>query len=204
MPREPRSKLAPAAIGGLLGILFAAAHVTVPSGSDLGDFLIALLVLGFVVQPLATLGHELGHALAALLLGGRPSLIVVGRGPFLRIRAEPTLILFSVLPTRGVLFAGICRYNPTGLPWRSVLLIALAGPLATLIELLAALLLGPALWHDGALARMVIAWTDIWLAVSLAVNLWPRGGVSGPGTDRALRRDGDLARYAYARHRAAA
>jgi hypothetical protein len=161
-------------------------------------------VLGFVVQPLATLGHELGHALAALLLGGRPSLIVVGRGPFLRVRAEPTLILFSVLPTRGVLFAGICRYNPAGLPWRSVAFIALAGPMASLVELLAAVLLGPAVWHSGALARMLIVWTDIWLAVSLVVNLWPRGGATRPGTDRALRRDGDLARYAYARHRAAA
>lgn len=205
MSREPRSKFGLVAVGASIGVLLAATHAAIPGGGfALGDFLLALFVLAFVVQPLATLGHELGHAVAALTLGGQPSLIVVGRGPFLRVRADPTLVLFSVLPTRGVPFAGICRYNPSGLAWRSIALIALAGPLVTLLELIATVLLGSAVWESGTLGRMLIVWTGLWLAASLVANLWPRGGVTLPGSDQAFRRDGDLARYAYARHRAAA
>jgi hypothetical protein len=204
MSREPRSKLVAAVIGGLIGLWLCVAHVALLGAAlGIGDLLVVLVVLAFVVQPLATLGHELGHAVVALLLGARPSLIVVGRGPFLRVRAEPTLILFSVLPTRGVPFAGVCRYTPSGLPWRSIALIALAGPLATLLELVSVVLFGSAAWDDGALARALIVWTSLWLAVSVVVNLWPRGDVVHPGSDQGFRRDGDLARYAYARHRSA-
>jgi membrane-associated protease RseP (regulator of RpoE activity) len=202
MHRERRTKL-PVAVGGLIGLLLGVAHVALPdAGFSLADFFIAAVVLAVVVQPVTTLGHELGHAVAALMLGARPTLIIVGRGPFLRVRAEPTLILFSVLPTRGVPFAGVCRYDPAGLAWSSVALIALAGPLATLLELLAVVLLGPAAWGSGALTRMLTVETGLYLAIGLVVTLWPRGAAMRTGSNQAFRHDGDLARYAYARHRA--
>jgi hypothetical protein len=89
------------------------------------------------------------------------------------------------------------------LPWRSIALIALAGPLATLLELATVVLFGSAAWHDGALARTLIVCTSVWLAVGVVANLWPRGGVVRPGSDQGFRRDGDLARHAYAQHRSA-
>jgi hypothetical protein len=161
------------------------------------------LALTFVVQPLATLGHELGHALAISLLSRRPSLVVVGRGPFVRIKADPTVVMFSLLPTRGVPFSGICRYDPSGLSWRTIMWVALAGPLATLCELIALALAAPVLWSSGLAVRWLIGLTAACLTTSLVVNLWPHR----PGTtdrDRGVRRDGPIARVAYARYRTGA
>jgi hypothetical protein len=165
------------------------------------DVLVAALLATYVVGPLATLGHELGHALALTLLD-RSSMVIVGRGPFLRIKADPAIVLFSPMPTRGVPFRGICRYNPAGLSWRAIGWVSLAGPLATAVELIALGLLGAILWPGSSqVVRTTLVFSASGLLTSLVKNLLPRGAAARPGI---VSHDGDTARMAFARHRAGA
>ena len=185
--------------GALIGV--GACLVAGAAQGDVGlvDQWIAILVAVYVVGPLATLGHELGHALA-LALVGRSSMVIVGRGPFLRIKADPTVVLFSPMPTRGVPFRGICRYDPSGLSWRAIGWMALAGPLATFVELLALGLFGALLWEgSGPVVRTALIFSVAGLLASLVINLWPRRATPQPGR---FGHDGDTARMAFARHRA--
>ena len=131
--------------------------------------LIGFSVLGLVVGPLSILGHELGHALAVSRLARRGSMVIVGRGPFLRFRTGRTVVLFSLLPTRGAPFSGISRYDSSGLPWRTIGQIALAGPLATAAELVGLAVAAPLLWAIGPLTRFV-----------LLLTRGPPGVVTGP------------------------
>lgn len=200
--REPVS-------GPQLARVLAGVGVAVAAKLGAGDvgaagWFVALLALAFIVQPLATLGHELGHALAVSLVAQRPCLVVVGRGPFLRIRADSAVVLFSPMPTRGVPFSGICRYDPSGLSWRAIAAIALAGPLATLCELIALVAAAPAIWSTGPVMRLVIMLTAACLISSLAVNLWPNRAATAPGQQRSFHRDGTTAPLAYSRYRAGA
>ena len=59
------------------------------------------LVLAFLVQPVSTLVHELGHAGAVAVLANRPSLVVVGRGPWVTFAGRRARVRFSCLPARG-------------------------------------------------------------------------------------------------------
>ena len=130
---------------------------TVTQGDiGLAGGLLGVLIAGLVVGPLLVLGHELGHALAVSRLARRGCMVIVGRGPFVRFRAGRVVILFSLLPTSGVPFAGICRYDPSGLPWRTIGWIALAGPLATAAELVGLAVAAPLVWTIGPLARFVL------------------------------------------------
>ena len=67
------------------------------------QLLVALGLLEFVVQPVSTLIHELGHGVVACRLRGGPASIVVGRGPWLRFSVGQIRVNFSLLPGRGVL-----------------------------------------------------------------------------------------------------
>lgn len=184
----------------MLGVM-GAAEVSAGHVSAVG-WTVAILLLMFVIQPLAILGHELGHALAVSLLAGRSSLVVVGRGPFVRVKADPTTVLFSVLPTRGVPFSGVCRFDPAGISWRAIVWIALAGPLATLCELVGVAAVAPLMWDTGAVMRLVIIQTAAILILHLAINLWPDRAAAAGGKQPSFVRDGPKARLAYAHHRA--
>lgn len=104
----------------LVNTTFAVAAVIVVTFvvGDIGllGSVIGFVIAGLIVLPLSILGHELGHALAVSRLGRRNCMVIVGRGPFMRFTAGRAVVLFSVLPTRGVPFAGVCRYDPSGLP----------------------------------------------------------------------------------------
>lgn len=191
-------------VGVLAGVAVAVVAKLGAGAVSTAGWIVALGALTFVVQPLATLGHELGHALAVAVVAQRPSLVVVGRGPFLRIRADPTLVLLSPMPTRGVPFSGICRYDPSGLSWRAIAMIALAGPLATLCELGALAAVASTLWSTEPVMRLLILLTAACLITSLTVNLWPSRATIAPGQQSSIRRDGVVARLAYSRHRAGA
>jgi hypothetical protein len=166
-------------------------------GSLIGFFIAALIVL-----PLSILGHELGHALAVSRLGRRNCMVIIGRGPFLRFTAGRAVVLFSVLPTRGVPFAGVCRYDPSGLPWRAIGWIALAGPLATAAEFVGLVGAGPLLWNIGALARFVVVLSAEILIWTLVQSLRERTPAARGGGFGQRLHDGDLARLAFARHQA--
>jgi hypothetical protein len=108
------------------------------------------------------------------------------------------------MPTRGVPFSGICRYDAAGLSWRTIAYVALAGPLATLCELIALALTAPLLWSTGPTVRLLTSLTAAWLITSIAANLWPNGAATAADPDRSFRRDGPMARLAYSRYQAGA
>jgi hypothetical protein len=179
---------------------FAALHwAGEPLG--IGQWLAMWLVLGFVIYPFSVLVHELGHALAVTWLGKRSARLVVGRPPWFEVRIGRLDLRFSPLPTRGVTFNGICLYEPTGLSWRSLGWITLAGPLATLLELIAVLGTSPVLWHVGPLVRALVILTAGALLVSLVGNLSGERVRAGHGKAVVGQRDGWIARQAFALHR---
>lgn len=165
------------------------------------DWLAAIGVLAFLVQPLATLLHELGHAFAVTRLGRRPALVIVGRGPWISATCGKVTVRFSPVPPRGVRHRGVCVYNPSGLPWRSIGWISLAGPIVTGVTLAAVIAIAPALWGAGALARLIIFLTLLGLVLSLIVNLIPRQLTSQSGAAKIGERDGWRARLAFKCHR---
>jgi hypothetical protein len=199
--REPVS--GPQVLGVLAGLAVGVAANLAAGDVGVTSWAVTFVAAAFVV-PLATLGHELGHALAVSLLAQRPSLVIVGRGPFLRIKADPAVVLFSVMPTRGVPFSGICRYDASGLSWRTIAYVALAGPLATLCELIALALTAPLLWSTGPTLRLLMSLTAAWLITSIAANLWPNAAATAADRDESFRRDGPMARLAYSRYQAGA
>jgi membrane-associated protease RseP (regulator of RpoE activity) len=168
---------------------------------SLGQWVLVGLALAFVVRPVSTLLHELGHAAAAVWLGGRAAHVIVGRGPWTNLVVGRVRVSFSLLPTRGVRMSGLCRYDASGLPWRSLAWIALAGPAATLSVLVLLIALVPAAWSAGSFARVLIVLSAAAETVSLVVNL--RMVTLQPGDDRAVITDydGAKARRAFARHR---
>ena len=174
---------------------------TVPS---LLAWLAVVVIVEFVIQPLSTLLHELGHAGAVAMLGRRQSFVMVGRGPWLTVKVRRTTVHFSVLPTRGVQVAGVCRYDASGLTWKQLGWIALAGPLATAAQLILVLTISPFLWAHGPTIRYVIVLWAIGLISSLVINLMPQRPSRSGERARVLRRDGARAREAFARHKAAA
>jgi len=108
-----------------LGMLTAAQH-WLGRLHDPAQWLALVLLLEFAVQPLSTLVHELGHAIAVAAVGKCPAHAIVGRGPWLTAQIGRFMVSFSPFPMRGVLVRGICRYDPAGISWRSRGWIALA------------------------------------------------------------------------------
>jgi hypothetical protein len=173
------------------------------SGGSLsvGQWLVLVLALEFVVQPLSTLLHELGHAAAVMCLAKRSARVVVGREPWVELIVGGLHLRFSLVPARGVSFRGVCVYDSIGVPWRTLGLIALAGPLATLAELGVLAAATPVLWHTGAVARGLVVLTLGGLVASLLTNL--SGAPLEASRRRAVvaQRDGWNARRAFALHR---
>lgn len=171
-----------------------------PRLPSLIDWLISISVVRLLVQPLATLLHELGHAFAVTRLGRRPALMIVGRGPWMSATCGNLRVRFSLVPGRGVRLRGACVYDPSGLSWRSIAWISLAGPIATGVTLAAVLAIAPALWAAGALARLIIFLTVIGLALSLIDNLIPRRLTPRADAAKLGERDGWKARQAFKCH----
>jgi hypothetical protein len=165
------------------------------------EMLLLLGLVSFVFQPVSILIHELGHGIAACHVGGGPAAIMVGRGPWLQLSAGQIRVNFSFLPTRGVMIGGVCRYEGETASWRSRALVALAGPAATLIQLLAGLALAAVIWpHSGAFVRNLIVLSLVGLIGSLIVNLSPMK-VSRGGNAVVVGTDGTRARLAWRLHR---
>jgi hypothetical protein len=158
------------------------------------DLLIAVLLVSFVVSPLAALAHELGHAAVALRLSSGPVIVHVGRPPApLRWHFERLQITWSPLPPRGVPFSGLCLSRPAASP-RARLAVLLAGPAVTallvpafLLAMVASLDLPgwvPATWGVAALGAFT----------SLLYNADPRPATKAERAGAAnMRRDGPRA-----------
>lgn len=167
---------------------------------------LAFLGFGFVALPLSVLIHELGHALTLERRAQRGSMVIVGRGPYLRVRTGRVVVLFSVMPTAALPFGGVCRYDSSGLSWRTIAVTALAGPAASAVELVSLGLATPLLWEAGPAIRIGLILLIGWLVTVLAGSLRPRSGAAagsatGAGRPAPWLHDGDVARLALAHHR---
>lgn len=200
----------PVSGGTVLALLFwVAVWISLPLLTSGGiqspaELIALLLAWQFAVVPFSRLVHELGHALVVARLAKREAHVIVGRGPWAGARVGRVVIRYSLLPARGVSCAAVCRFDPAGIPWRTVAWIALGGPAATLVELILVTIAGLTLWGLGPAVRTLIALSAIWLIVVLLVNLWPRPIKRRDGRAVIGTRDGWLARHAFARDRAGA
>jgi tetratricopeptide (TPR) repeat protein len=163
-----------------------------------------ILLWMFLFRPLSTLIHELGHAAAVKRLARRPAEVVVGASsPSLKGRLGQISISFSPVPVLGSQVAGICRYRPDGVDWRTRAWISLAGPAAKVLELLVVLALLPVWSHAGVIVRDVCAVGAAMLALNVVTNLMPTPLVRDKQGRVVLGRDGWNAREAFLNARAA-
>ena len=194
--REPVSKSQAA-------ILIAAALAYGVSRAAAGpltaaQFILVLLALEFIVQPLSTLLHELGHAIVARRVSAGPVSVLVGRGPYMSGTIGRVRVNFSMLPGRGVRVRGLCRYEAADVRWRDRAAVSLAGPAATCLELIVGAAMTAAVWSSaGPIARNLLLLATIGLAVSVVINLVPSTIVPG-----VLANDGANALLALRNHRA--
>jgi tetratricopeptide (TPR) repeat protein len=163
-----------------------------------------ILLWMFLFRPLSTLIHELGHAAAVRRLARRPAEVIVGASsPSLKGRLGRVSIRFSPVPVMGSQVAGICRYRPDGIEWRTRGWISLAGPGATLLELVVMLALLP-IWSQAAVVvRDVFAVGTAMLALNVITNLVPTPLVRDKQGRVVLGRDGWNAREAFRNARTA-
>lgn len=143
------------------------------------NWLIAFIVAEFVVRPLATLIHELGHAVVALRVAPGPVVVVVGRpSTAFQILFERLKIAWSPFPMQPSLLhprrGGYCRFDQRRVGPRDRMLVGLAGPAAT------ALLIPIFIWATVESAGMPqwipAAWglSALGAFISVAYNLDPR------------------------------
>jgi hypothetical protein len=198
--REPLAvrQIAAIVVGGA-GML--AAQLWLGRMPGVVGWLVLICVLQFLVQPVATLLHELGHAVAVACLGRRPALVTVGRGPWAPAKCSRITVRFSLMPSRGISLRGLCAYDPSGLPWRSIGWISLAGPIATAITFAVILAAAPTIWPAGTLARYIVVSTLVMLTESLIANLMPRQRGAHRHAATVGNRDGWAARYAFDCHK---
>ena len=157
------------------------------------EVLVALAVLQLVFQPLSYLVHELGHAAIARRVGAQAVSVMVGRGPWARFSIRSIRVNFSVLPTRGVMTRGVCRYDREDLSWGEQAAVALAGPAATLAELLVLIVLAALTSRAGGpFERNVVVFAVAVLIAGLIVSLVPVH-IGRGGEDGASRNDGTQA-----------
>jgi tetratricopeptide (TPR) repeat protein len=163
-----------------------------------------ILLWMFLFRPLSTLIHELGHAAAVRRLARRPAEVIVGASsPSLKGRLGQVSIHFSPVPVMGSQVAGICRYRPDGIDWRARGWISLAGPGATLLELLVMLALLPVWSQASVVVRDLFAVGAAMLALNVVTNLLPTPLVRDKQGRVVLGRDGWNAREAFLNARTA-
>jgi hypothetical protein len=183
------------------GYWLAAAGFSPGSSLHMFDLVLALVIVALLVRPLTVLLHELGHAVAAVRLADRPATAIVGRGPWVSTKWGRVTVRFSLVPRPLRTQRGLCVYDGSGVPWRSIGWISLAGPIATAVTLGAVLAVAPGLWTTGVLARYIIFWTVVMLASDLIFNLDPRQQKPQAQAASSGFRDGWKARHALECHR---
>jgi len=105
------------------------------------------------------------------LLTGRAALIVVGRPPAAEFALGGIKLQLSLLPPRGVMFAGLCAWDSRGVPWRTPAIVSLAGPAADLLQLAGCLGLISALGAQSVVMRHGFVILACVLALRVIVNL---------------------------------
>jgi hypothetical protein len=149
------------------------------------------LALGFVLAPIPVVAlHELGHALAARrLLGGDVEVSVGNAGKLAELRLGQIVMSVNAL-TRPDRFSGEAVFDASRATARDVLLIALAGPAASLAGFLVTALAFSAAAPHGIVHNAL--WSLTFCGLYGVANLVPltlRERRGGPAT----RTDGRLA-----------
>lgn len=132
------------------------------------------ILLFYLLLMLTTIPHELGHAIAAVLVGFRIARLQFGMGPILWSRTVLGVpVAIGSVPTGGLTVFGSTR--PSGLRWR-LALITLAGPAANLGCVWLTLAI-PSEATAGSSIFNAVGLQFLWIAANLfvaAMNLWPR------------------------------
>lgn len=170
-----------------------------PVHISLLDWCVALVAAEFVVAPLATLAHELGHAWVALRLTSGRVIVHVGRPSMaLGVDFERLMIRWSPVPARGVEFRGVCIWDAASATPRDRFQVTIAGPLVT-VSLIPLFVLGAFASAGGPdWIPATFGLSALGAFISCLVNLDPR---PANATERAApgrsRRDGPKAIAAY-------
>jgi tetratricopeptide (TPR) repeat protein len=154
--------------GGIVGYIL----LWLNPWSAIGRFLATLfLINAFLI--LTIVPHELGHVLAARLLGWRVFAVVIGLGKqVFKFRLSGIIFSFHWLP-----IAGITQTAPTDTRWFRLkrFFVYLAGPMVNAAIAGIILLIWSEAWHDFGLwglprpARLCFL-ANLWV---MAANLWP-------------------------------
>jgi membrane-associated protease RseP (regulator of RpoE activity) len=149
-------------------------------------FALSLALLPVVV-PALVLAHELGHALACAALRHPVRELRVGdTTPLFSLRARDfRLHLGAVTGTRRV--GGYVRYDGTRASARDILIIALAGPAASIVAALAA----------GAAFVAAPSHPTVLLLMLVGGLLDGVGNLHSSGDEREVWSDGKVARFAW-------
>ena len=121
------------------------------------DLIVGVFVSSLVVLPMATLAHELGHAALALRFSADPVTVQVGRPPaMVEIAGKRLTVRWSLLPPRGVPFAGMCLWDIRYATDLERMAVSLAGPLVT--AMLIPLFLWAAITSAGSPSWVTATW----------------------------------------------
>lgn len=121
------------------------------------DLIVAVFVSSMVVWPMATLAHELGHAALALRFSADPVIVQVGRPPaMVELAGDRLAVRWSLLPSRGVPFAGMCLWDITYATDLERMAVSLAGPLVT--AMLVPLFLWATIMSAGSPSWITATW----------------------------------------------
>jgi hypothetical protein len=151
------------------------------------NILLVVGATGVVGVPLLVLIHELGHALAAVARTTGRVEVYVGREPAMAnfrvgrvgVHLHPNL--------HGAARLGFCQHRQPGRRLDRVL-IALAGPVASLVGGIVALLAASATSHFVQTAFLVLAALSFWITVACLVPMTYRkkGGLQAVDSDGRL------------------
>jgi hypothetical protein len=149
------------------------AIVSFMDGLTLFDALVTA-VSGTVVAFLVVLIHEIGHLIAAVTLRQRVAELVVGDdNPLLTVRAGGFQLRLGTITGSGDT-AGYVVYDGTRATPRDALVIALAGPFASLAGAIITGLTIPVVWSHAGIAFAMVAATAFGLLCFVG-NLVPSG-----------------------------
>jgi membrane-associated protease RseP (regulator of RpoE activity) len=136
-----------------------------------------------VVAFLVVLIHEIGHLIAAVTLRHRVAELVVGDGddPLLTVRAGGFQIRLGTITGSGDT-AGYVVYDGTQATPRDALIIALAGPFASLAGAVTTGVTIPVVWSHAGIAFALVAATALGLLCFVG-NMVPSGENPGSWSD---------------------
>lgn len=137
--------------------------------------LVAFVLLWFVVAPVLTLLHELGHAAAALMLTRRPVTVILGdcrhRPDLAHVRGAWGRLAFRARLPSG--WVGFCDRDDQALSSRRAATIVLSGPAASLALALELSVVANGLRDAPPLVQTVSVWAAFGALLQFLATIVP-------------------------------